>query len=142
MSSWKVKSQVFNFRVYVMERSRIAFTSIRMELGTMSTVRSRVDLFAQDHHLKQARFRLKFVPIISVLMLSRIWQLCYIYFLENFCTPNSCQNGGKCDNNIDDSGHECICSGPFTGENCQTSTYQSKHFYHLYQQYLKNNVCF
>ena len=53
-----------------------------------------------------------------------------LFFLnsEDFCISDPCQNGGLCDNNIEGTGYECVCDGPYNGKNCENSIYEGEVF--------------
>ena len=55
-------------------------------------------------------------------------QYIYVYIFhqisEDFCAENPCKNDGVCDNNIDGTGYECVCYGPYRGKNCEESIYE------------------
>ena len=48
----------------------------------------------------------------------------FSFISEDFCISNPCQNGALCDNNIEGTGYECVCDGPYNGKDCENSIYE------------------
>ena len=44
---------------------------------------------------------------------------CILVLDVNECSPNPCQNGGVCTDQVN--GHKCTCVPGYTGTNCETS---------------------
>ena len=61
-------------------------------------------------------------------------------FSEDFCAENPCQNDGVCDNNIDGTGYECVCYGPYRGKNCEESIYEDYEGMSIFSLSVKNFI--
>ena len=113
---------------------KTVFICTRMVNGIMPIAKSPVDMFVLVLFLQRVSniFRKKFFDLRPSTV--------YIFheISEDFCAENPCQNDGVCDNNIDGTGYECVCYGPYRGKNCEESIYEDYEGMSIFSLSVKN----
>lgn len=85
------------------------FSSIQTSFAFLMSISIYFNLQKSTPYLSQQR--------VSINLVS---DFCIIDVLDNVCSSNPCQNGGKCRKIL--RGYNCICGELETGKHCETST--------------------